>query len=460
MYLNSLVRIPDVHGKITISRKRYVMYEIGREYIAKRKYNIPKRVTIGKLAADSENETDPEMMYPTEWFSAYFPGACPENQRMEAARSGCLRIGTVLAVKKILEDEGILLAVKTFGTREAELLLDFSLCVLVNGQNPTEAIEDYFFDHPSISGVSTLSGSQSLNEISYKEMERTAEALIKKWTNKMAQDQRVFLSGEGRTIVPEEWKSKERNKRLEILGIGMKNGLPLFLESSHSDDSGMVKTEELIAAGEEDGLQKIGILFERENIPEFDQKELERKGIPYLMIQEKKAPEIHAGGGKSRKKTATEFFEDMMQQSSDVFFDRWNCIRLLDQAGWEEKAIRGIQEGEYTERLLRLLILLVRIRLEGSGGNTAEKEAGRDPYGRAQAAIRELEKIEMIRYADGIYRVRQGLTGKQRRILNWIGQNETNVLREAEELSRIYSKTEGKRKRQVRERSTEGGERK
>ena len=52
MYLDFLVEIPDVKGKITRKPKGdavYINYEYGREYDRNRKYNIPKRVIIGKL---------------------------------------------------------------------------------------------------------------------------------------------------------------------------------------------------------------------------------------------------------------------------------------------------------------------------------------------------------------------------------------------------------------------------
>lgn len=51
MYLDTVVKIPDVQGKITCRSKKgttYVEYEYDREYLPERKYTIPKRKTIGK----------------------------------------------------------------------------------------------------------------------------------------------------------------------------------------------------------------------------------------------------------------------------------------------------------------------------------------------------------------------------------------------------------------------------
>ena len=52
MYLDFLVEVPKVGGKITMKPKGkavYVNYELGREYDADKKYNVPKRVIIGNL---------------------------------------------------------------------------------------------------------------------------------------------------------------------------------------------------------------------------------------------------------------------------------------------------------------------------------------------------------------------------------------------------------------------------
>ena len=60
-------------GKIyerTIKGVVYINYEYARVYKPDKKYNIPKRTTIGKKCDD-----DPGMMYPNPSFLTYFPDA-------------------------------------------------------------------------------------------------------------------------------------------------------------------------------------------------------------------------------------------------------------------------------------------------------------------------------------------------------------------------------------------------
>ena len=61
MYYDFKVKIPEVKGKIyerTINGVVYINYEYDRIYKPDKKYNVPKRTTIGKQCED-----DPGMMY-------------------------------------------------------------------------------------------------------------------------------------------------------------------------------------------------------------------------------------------------------------------------------------------------------------------------------------------------------------------------------------------------------------
>ena len=62
MYFDFRVPIPEGKGKIlerTIKGVTYINYEYDRIYKPDKKYNIPKRTTIGKKCDD-----EPSMMYP------------------------------------------------------------------------------------------------------------------------------------------------------------------------------------------------------------------------------------------------------------------------------------------------------------------------------------------------------------------------------------------------------------
>ena len=99
MYFDTKVDVPVIPGKITISKNIYVKYETGRKYDPEKRYNGPKRVTIGKICADEDGR-----MYPTEKYLSYFQNEEIEDQDDRSKRSCCLRIGTYVVIKKIIKE--------------------------------------------------------------------------------------------------------------------------------------------------------------------------------------------------------------------------------------------------------------------------------------------------------------------------------------------------------------------
>ena len=96
------VPIPVIAGKITKAKRKagvYVLYELERVYDAKKSYNVPKRVTIGKVCPG-----DDKMMVPNENYQKYFPTAAIPEEHAEVDRSCCLKIGPHLVFDKILEE--------------------------------------------------------------------------------------------------------------------------------------------------------------------------------------------------------------------------------------------------------------------------------------------------------------------------------------------------------------------
>lgn len=60
MYLDAMVKVPDIPGKITYRTKgntTYVEYEYGRVYDKERQFTIANRKTIGK-----RSEADPGVL--------------------------------------------------------------------------------------------------------------------------------------------------------------------------------------------------------------------------------------------------------------------------------------------------------------------------------------------------------------------------------------------------------------
>ena len=105
MYYDFLVKAPENTGRINLNRRgntKYVEYTYDRIYNPEKKYNVPKRTTIGKLSSD-----DDTMMYPNQNFRKYFPDAELPDENPRSLRSSCLSAGPYLVINKIIKEYGL-----------------------------------------------------------------------------------------------------------------------------------------------------------------------------------------------------------------------------------------------------------------------------------------------------------------------------------------------------------------
>ena len=125
MYLDTVVKVPKVPGKITYRTKgesTYVEYEYGRVYIPEKGHTNAKRKVIGKL-----KDGDAGTMWPNENFMKFFPDVAFPEERDRSLRSCGLRIGTWIVIRKIVSDYKLSeLLSRYLSDKEVGLLLDLA----------------------------------------------------------------------------------------------------------------------------------------------------------------------------------------------------------------------------------------------------------------------------------------------------------------------------------------------
>lgn len=93
------------------------------------------------------------------------------------------------------------------------------------------------------------------------------------------------------------------------------------------------------------------------------------------------------------------------------------------------------EEGLGGKLLIGFVSLIIRNRMYTKIKDAAEEMDSRPNFMNVAAAIRELEKIEMLRGADGVYRLDHAVTKNQRIILNAFDINTNDVKSKADEIS-------------------------
>ncbi|MDD3138385.1 MAG: hypothetical protein PHX08_05370 [Lachnospiraceae bacterium] len=92
-------------------------------------------------------------------------------------------------------------------------------------------------------------------------------------------------------------------------------------------------------------------------------------------------------------------------------------------------------ESTAAKMFVEFIALIIRSRIYTSLKAEAERLESKPNYMTVPAALKELEKIEMVRGYDNVYRLDHAVTATQKTILNAFGMTDADIKRSAERIS-------------------------
>lgn len=556
MYYDFSVPVPKEKGKILFKKKgnsSYVLYEYEREYKKDKQYVIPKRSIIGRLLSDNS-----ERMFPNENYQKYFPNAVLPEERSEAYRSCCLRIGSYVAIQKILQEYELPAMLKKRLGKDSGLFLDLVSYMIVDEENAGQYYPDYAFCHPLFSEgmriYSDVKISRLLNSITREQ----SIGFLDDWNHRRDHKQRIYISYDstnkncqaGDVDIVEFGKAKV-DKGLPIFNLGIAfdqtNRVPLFYEEYPGSITDVSQFRYMVDKVIEYDYKKIGFIldrgyFSKENIMYMDGNNypfiIMVKGCKVLVssIVEKnlhtfetdrdcsiRAYKVygktvfgrlyeddvrdryfHIYFNPSRQAGEREKLEQMLDKYKLMFkkhegmeacfgkpceefftlkYDRKHCFlyaeekkdvikKALNLCGYfcivtseemtAEEALIKYKGRDISEKLFRadksyidsksmrvhsseavsakifveFVALIVRNRLYNLLKEAIIRMESDPKYMTVPAALRELEKIEMVQRSKGLYRLDHAITKKQKIILSSFGLDESIVRSKAVEIGR------------------------
>ena len=273
MYLDFLVNIPISTGKITYRKKGdtdYVYYEYKRIYTKGSNITNPKRVTIGK-----RDKTDPSMMIPNENYLKYFPDEdLPEiNERTK--RSSCLRIGTWLVIRKIMEEYRFTeILEKYISKKDLGLVLDLAAYSIISENNAGQYYPDYAYNHPLFSNDMHIYSDSKVSDLLQSMTTEMSAGFLNDWNSGRDHREKIYIS----------YDSTNKNCQagdLEIVEYGhakvdtgepifnysiaydTQNKEPLFYEEYSGSINDVSQLEFMIGKAAGYGYKKIGFILDR-----------------------------------------------------------------------------------------------------------------------------------------------------------------------------------------------------
>ena len=190
MYLDAMVKIPEVPGKITYRTKgdtTYVEYEYGRVYDKERQFTIANRKTIGK-----RSEADPSVMQPNENYMKFFPDVeMPDRTE----RSCGLQIGTWVVIRKIANDYGLPeILGRYLPAKDVGLFLDLAAYSIVEEDNRAQHYPSYAFKHPLFAERMRIYSDSRVSEFLKTMDEGVSASFLNEWNGSRNHREKIYFS--------------------------------------------------------------------------------------------------------------------------------------------------------------------------------------------------------------------------------------------------------------------------
>ena len=564
MYLDFLVKIPFLQGKITRRKKKdavYVEYEYDRIYDPVRQYTFPKRVTIGKLS-----ETDPELMQPNQNFLKYFPDAELPETKNRTSRSSCLRVGAYFVLRKIIEEYNLVeLLGGYFEQRDLGLFLDLAVYSIIAENNAAQYYPDYTYNHPLFTNGMKQYSDSTVSDFLNSVTDDQSTGFLNSWNETRNHREKIYISYDSTNkncqagdIEMVEFGHPKVDVGQPVFNYAVAydthNQEPLFYEKYPGSLNDISQLQFMLDKAFGYGYKKIGFILDRgyfscENIQYMDkcgysfvimvkgmsalvnELVLEHKGTfeskrvnniyEYGVYGKTVKHRLYAGDKKERyfhlyysisKESAEragienrlnqmtlylkkyqnkvkefgpgfeKYFNLHYDEKTQAFVlpeERCSVVeRELDLAGYfciitsekmsakeaielyksrdtSEKLFRGdksylgnksirvySEESARAKIFVEFVAMILRCKMYTKLKEEMKKLEKKPNYMTVPAALKELEKIEMVRQLDNVYRLDHAVTANQKTILNAFGLDANHIKYYASELSKELKKAE------------------
>ena len=192
MYLDFKVKIPSDSAGITrkkIKGTTYIYYSYEHNYSSEKGYTVPKSTSIGKCTDD-----EPDLMYPNTNFLKFFPSEELPETKGGAHRSGCLRIGTYLVLRRIIAEYHLDEMIGNIIGKNSGLFLDLAVYSIIAENNAGQYYPDYAFNHPLFTDRMKIYSDSKVSAFINSITGDQSRAFLDEWNEKQDHSQKIYIS--------------------------------------------------------------------------------------------------------------------------------------------------------------------------------------------------------------------------------------------------------------------------
>lgn len=317
MYLDYLVDIPDVKGKITYRSKgnaRYVYYECDRNYDPGKRYTIVKRVTIGKVSFDDETK-----MRPNENFRKYFPEVEAPEEKENTDRSSCLKAGACMVICQIVKELELDKKLEeNFGGKAAGIILDFAAYSIITEGNAAQYYPDYAYNHPLFTPDMKIYSDSTISDFLCSINENQRQRFLDCWNEERNKRERIYISYdstnkncEAGNISMVEFGAAKVDTGLPVfnyaVGYDLNNSEPLMYKKYPGSINDVSQLQFMIEKVKGYGYRNIGFILDRGYFSKENLRFMDSNGFGFIIMV----------------KGCKEFISDQIRKQKGAFENDW-----------------------------------------------------------------------------------------------------------------------------------------
>lgn len=294
MYYDFYVKLPDAPGKYVYMKRgntTYVKYEYDRIYDPVKQITYPQRATIGKLSPD-----DSEKIQPNQTFLTYFPNEELPISEARANRSSCLRAGTYIVLKKIIQDYKLeeLLGMY-FNQRDLGLFLDLAVYSIISEDNAGQYYPDYAYNHPLFTQEMKLYSDSTVSNFLHSVTDDQSVGFLNEWNSKRSHREKIYISYDstnknsqaGDVSIVEYGKAKV-DMGFPVfnyaVGYDVKNREPLFYEKYPGSIVDISQLKLMINKASGYGYKKVGFILDRGYFSKQNLEHMDNNGYSFVIM--------------------------------------------------------------------------------------------------------------------------------------------------------------------------------
>ena len=327
MYLNITVETPPIGNGIShkpIKGTKYVYYEHGRRYDPKKGYTVPQTTSIGKICED-----DVTRMYPNGNYLKFFPEAELPEELPISNRSGCLKIGAHIVIKKIIEYYKLDEEISKIIGKDAGLFLDLAAYVIVAENNAAQYYPDYAFNHPLFTDSMKIYSDSKISSF-LREITRDDSIEFQNgWNEKRDHREKIYISYDstnkhcqaGDIELAEFGHEKDKQKKPIYnysIAYDRNNRLPLFYEAYPGSINDVSQLQFMLEKAAAYGYKNAGFILDRGYFSETNIRFMDKNGYDFIIMV----------------KGCKELVNKLVLENKGTFEDEWEAtIPYYDVSG-------------------------------------------------------------------------------------------------------------------------------